>query len=189
VSRFRGAFQSISARPNFLQDESFRIRLAARFSAREAAMNPVVPGLFFSRLLLGFFIVAIGHGAQAAVSEQPSEGGAGVASPRIKAHVEGLNRAFSGVSFTAYWKIDDPVINVWAKILIRGRAVTIDARGGLRLKHETCASRRLLEIADVPKPRLVEQNLSACAELGDWQVHESVYALASVQLPTIAVRE
>src|SRR5687768_9453697 len=69
---------------------------------KEVAMKPVALTLG-TGLLMGLFVVAFGHGAQAASVTAPgSASDETAASPQIQAHVERLNRAFSGFSFTTY---------------------------------------------------------------------------------------
>jgi hypothetical protein len=106
-----------------------------------------------------------------------------VASPQIQARVERLNDAYSGVSLTSF----DSGGDKWSKTLFRGRAIAIDANASLHLKYETCASGSLVQGRSKSNPVVTTQ--SSCATAGDWLAQEVEYPLASIKLPTVAVRE
>ncbi len=111
-----------------------------------------------------------------------------VASPSIVARVERLSRAFSDVSLTTYSNLQGFLPQgTWNKILIRGRAITVDVRGGLHLKYETCESGTLVQGQRKSNPTFMTR--SSCTGAGDWKAHEREYRLVAIRLPTIGVRE
>jgi hypothetical protein len=123
-----------------------------------------------------------------AVTAPGSASEATVASPALAARVERLNRAFSEVSLTTYSNLQGFLPKgTWNVVLVRGRAITVDVRAGLHLKSETCESGTLVQAQGTSNPIVMTK--SSCAAAGDWHAQELEYALASIKLPTIAVRE
>jgi hypothetical protein len=99
-----------------------------------------------------------------------------------------LNQAFSGGSLTTYSNLQGFLPQgTWNKVLIRGRAITMDARGLLRLKYETCESGTLVQRQRKSNP--IFMGRSSCTADGDWKAHETEYRLVAINLPTIGVRE
>ena len=91
-------------------------------------------------------------------------------------------------SFTTYSNLQGFLPQgTWNKVLIRGRAITMDARGGLRLKYETCESGTLVQGRRKSNPIFMTR--SSCAAAGDWKAQEREYRLVAIKLPTLGVRE
>jgi hypothetical protein len=123
-----------------------------------------------------------------AVAAPASASEATVVSPQIRARVERLNQAFSGVSLTTYSNLQGFLPQgTWNKVLIRGRAITMDARAGLRLKYETCESGTLVQRQRKSNPIVTTR--SSCTAAGDWKARDTEYRLVAIKLPTIGVRE
>jgi hypothetical protein len=147
-------------------------------------MKPVALKLF-GRLLVGFFLVAFGHGTQA---QNASASDAAVLAPPIKARVESLNRSYAGASVTTYSNLQGFLPQgTWNKILVRGRAITMDALGALRLNYETCESGTLVQRQKKSNP--IFMGRSSCTADGDWKAHKTEYRLVAINPQTIGVRE